>query len=45
MREPTHNPPRAVAVPMVDRLFAGGCTALFLVLAGAVVQATWLYWR
>lgn len=30
---------------IMDRLFAGGCTAMFLVLMGSVVQAVYLYWR
>ena len=29
----------------LDRLFAGACTAMFLVLMGSVVQAVYLYWR
>jgi hypothetical protein len=29
--------------PILDRLFEGGCTALFLVLLVAVVQAAWPY--
>ncbi len=40
--------PKAVVhaeAPIADRLFAGGCTALFLVLMGSVVQAVYLYWR
>ena len=29
----------------MDNLFAGGCTAMFLLLMGSVVQAVYLYWR
>jgi hypothetical protein len=37
---------KAIApVSMADRLFAAGCTAMFVTLLGAVAQATWLYWR
>ena len=41
------NPKAAVhtEAPIAGRLFAGGCTALFLVLMGSVVQAVYLYWR
>jgi hypothetical protein len=31
------------AVPVVDRLFAGGCTAIFLLLVGGVIQVVHLY--
>jgi hypothetical protein len=29
--------------PLGDRLFEGGCTALFLVLIGCVMSAVWVY--
>ena len=31
--------------PLMDRLFAGGCTALFLLLMCGAAQAAYLYWR
>ena len=30
--------------PLMDRLFAGGCTALFLLLMGSAAQAALVYW-
>ncbi len=32
------------ASPLMDRLFAGGCTALFLLLMGSAAQAALVYW-
>ena len=31
--------------PLADRLFAGGCTVVFLLLLGGVANAVALYWR
>jgi len=32
------------ASPLMDKLFAGGCTALFLLLMGSAAQAALVYW-
>ncbi len=31
--------------PLLDRLFAGGCTAVFLLLTSGVVGAVYQHWR
>jgi hypothetical protein len=31
--------------PITDRIFEGGCTAMFLILLAAVFQAAWPYLR
>ena len=31
--------------PILDRVFAGSCTAVFLMLVGGVVDAVYMYWR
>ena len=36
---------RAGGSPLLDRLFAGGCTAVFLLLTSGVVGAVYQYWR
>ena len=31
--------------PLGDRLFEGGCTALFLILLGCAMSAVWVYYH
>lgn len=37
--------PAAHRDPITDRLFEGGCTAVFLILLAAAFQAAWPYLR